>query len=130
MPGPRLPRVPERTVQAQIVHLLRWHGYYVCTYGTTRPRGDHPGTCQTPGVADLEAFGYGRLLKVEVKARGGRLSPAQAKYRAECQLANVAHVVGGLDEVVAWLAAQPRRACQWDQGPAIAGDVPEEGEAD
>ena len=102
-------RVPERTVQADIVKLLTLIGFEVWTLGTTRRRGDHPGTMQSAGLPDLSAGGRGRCLMVEVKARGGQLRPAQVRFQAMCQAAGVDHVAGGLDDVVAWLqTAIPR----------------------
>lgn len=112
----------EKTIQAQIVALLRAAGGAVFVLGTRRRRGltcprcgafvpsDHS-TRQTPGVPDLEAFlpARGRsgrvLLKVECKASGGRLRPEQAAYRALCLEAAVPHLLGGLDAAIAWLAA-------------------------
>lgn len=101
-------RQPERAAQAQIVAFLRGAlRAQVYVSGTTRRRDDaHHGTMQTPGIPDLEAFvpmvgGYA-LLKIEVKAPKGRLSLAQVAYRTLCQEARVEHVVGGLDEVIAW----------------------------
>ena len=91
------------------MNTLRLVGAKVYVSGTTRRKGDHPGTMQTPGIPDLEAFlparnGWPRrLLKVEVKAPGGRLSAEQAEYRDLCLDASVAHIVGGLDDVLAWL---------------------------
>lgn len=105
----RRPRPRERSVQQQIVHTLRVLGATVYVSGTTRRKGDFQGTMQTPGIPDLEAFLPGRgphppcLLKIEVKAVGGRLRPEQAQYREHCLRAGVAHVVGGLDDVLAWL---------------------------
>lgn len=49
-------RVPEKAVQAQIVHLLRSIGANVYVLGTTRRKGDHQGTMQTPGIPDLYVF--------------------------------------------------------------------------
>ena len=124
----RLPRVPEKAVQAQVVQLLRQLGFRVWTLGTVRRAGDHPGTMQSPGLPDLLAFGRGHLLCVEVKARGGQLRPSQAAFRAECLAGPaVAHVVGGVDDVVTWLAGiglfgRPVLP--------VTADVPEEGEAD
>jgi hypothetical protein len=114
-------RQPERTEQAHIIRLLEQLGATVMVLGTVRPRavpcprcGAPPArvdfsTRQTPGIADLEAFlpardgRPGRLLKVEVKAAKGQLSPDQRAYRDRCQAAGVAHVHGTLDAVIAWL---------------------------
>ena len=109
-------RQPEQAEQRAIVQLLRSLGAEVYVFGTKRPRGDHPGTMQSPGIPDVEAFiprprvsgplsdrPMRRLVKIEVKAAGGRLRPAQAVYQQRCQEAGIAHVVGGLDVVIAWL---------------------------
>jgi hypothetical protein len=121
-----MPRVPEKTVQADVQRLLLMLGFRVRVLGTTRPRGDHPGTCQSPGLPDLICFGRGRCLMVEVKARGGRLRPAQAAFRNDCLAAGVAHVTGGVDEVLAWL----RTIGVFGRPVSDAATVPEEGEAD
>lgn len=97
------PRVSERVVQAQIVALLRSLGAKVYVLGTVRRRGDYQGTMQSPGIADLLVFLRGRQLWVECKAAGGRMSPAQVEFQALCGMAGVAHVVGGVDAVLAWL---------------------------
>lgn len=112
----RTARVPEKAVQAHIVQLLRTLGGQVYTMGTTRRNGDFAGTMQTPGIPDVMAFLPERdspypaaptsrrlLLFIEVKARGGRLRPEQIAFRERCVAAGVAHVVGDLDDVIAWL---------------------------
>jgi hypothetical protein len=40
-----------------------------------------------------------------VKAKGGRLRPEQAEFARLCEDAHVKHIVGGLDEVLAYLQA-------------------------
>jgi hypothetical protein len=92
------------------VQLLRTLGASVYVLGTTRRRGDYPGTMQTPGVPDLLAFvptapgaSERRLLCIEVKTTVGRLSPAQVVFRSQCAAADIAHVTGPLDAVIAWL---------------------------
>ena len=115
----RPPRQRERSDQAGIVQLLRSLGAQVYVLGTTRRRGDHPGTMQTAGLPDLIVFLYTaparrqagllfprRLLYVEVKAPGGRLRPQQVQFRDCCAEARVDHLVGGLDAVIAWLIAE------------------------
>ena len=107
------PRVPEKVVQQQIVRALTAVGGRVYVLGTRRPTGDYQGTRQTPGLPDVLAFlppQAGRplitqtmLLMVEVKDAGGRLRPEQAIFRDLCRQADVAHVTGGLDDVLAWL---------------------------
>lgn len=112
-------RIPEKTVQSHIVQLLRSIGGKVWVTGTRRPRGDFQGTCMTPGLPDIVAFlpprpyriqgdvPYAKpaLLFVECKAAGGRLRPEQQEFQGLCQDAEVAHVVGDLDSVIAWLCA-------------------------
>ena len=99
----KAPRVPESLVQWQIVRLLRSLGAAVYVLGTVRRKGDYQGTNQTPGISDLCVFLRGRQLWIEVKAEGGRLSPAQRAFQAQCHTCGVAHVVGGVSEVLAWL---------------------------
>ena len=48
--------VPEKQIQADIVTLLETVGAAVYKIGTTRKKGDHQGTMQTPGIPDLVAF--------------------------------------------------------------------------
>jgi hypothetical protein len=44
-------------------------------------------------------------VAIECKRQGGRLSPDQRGFLLMCQLAGVEHIVGGLDDVIAWLTA-------------------------
>ena len=46
----------EKEIQADIVKLLNTVGAAVYKIGTTRKKGDHQGTMQTPGIPDLVAF--------------------------------------------------------------------------
>ena len=110
---PPAPRVSEKAIQAQGVRLLRTIGAAVYVLGTVRRKGDHPGTMQTPGLPDVLFFvphwaDVGRLLIVfwEAKAQGGRLSLEQATFRDNCSDAQIAHVTGDLDALIAWLAAR------------------------
>ena len=98
----KVPRVPERVVQAQVVHLLRSLGGLVWTLGTTRRRGDYQGTMQTSGLPDCIAAVKGRMVMIECKAKGGVLRPAQRVFQQACADCGVAHLVGGVDEVVQW----------------------------
>lgn len=109
-------RAPERTEQTQIVRALRALGWPVYVLGTTRRRGDHPGTMQSPGLPDLVVVVPERqtahrvipprLLAVEVKAPGGRLRPEQAELRERWLSTGQPHLVGGLDVVYQWLIAE------------------------
>lgn len=104
-------RLPEKLVQWQVVNLLRSIGAAVYILGTRRPSGDFQGTRQTPGIGDVYCIlppprvtpGPGCALWVEVKADGGRLSPEQREFQALCAGANIPHVVGGVDQVIAFL---------------------------
>ena len=106
----------EKFEQADGVKLLRLLGAKVYVLGTVRAKGDHPGTRQTPGLPDVMAFLptsrleggpiLPRFVCWEVKRAGGRLRPEQAEFRAHCQAAGVAHVVGGLTALMVWLVLQ------------------------
>jgi hypothetical protein len=142
----RKPVQREKHEQQHIVDLLRSIGSDVYVFGTRRSAGracpncgtfvpEDQGTRQTPGWADVAAFvpvptGRRRdkrkvLLFVEAKAAGGRLSPEQRQFRANCletvaavhtldeaflevlaahpPVRAVYHVVGGQNDVIAWL---------------------------
>ena len=106
----------EKEIQADIVKLLETVGAAVYKIGTTRKRGDHQGTMQTPGIPDLVAFvripapsaGYSRVpysveLWIEVKRPGVAMSDAQTEFCLNALTAGCAHVVGGVGEVLDWL---------------------------
>jgi hypothetical protein len=104
--------VTERVEQANGVKLLRSLGAAVYVIGTVRPSGDHPGTCQTPGLSDVEAFlppraqQPRRLLKWEIKSVHGRLRPAQTVYRRYClETPGLIYVCGTLDALINALMA-------------------------
>ncbi len=105
------PRVPEKVVQRHVLAALAAIGAKSYVLGTVRPRGDTPGTRQTPGISDIIAFlpvspdgrSAGHLLCIEVKAKGGRLRPEQADFARRCAECGIAHLVGGLDVVLAYL---------------------------
>lgn len=117
----RPPRQRERAEQTAIVQLLRSLGAKVYTLGTTRRRGDYHGTMQTPGLPDVIAYikrktwldadtpldGITRrLVFIECKAPGGRLRSEQVEFRGLAIAADVAHITGGVNEVIAWLIDQ------------------------
>lgn len=106
-------RVPEKSEQLHGVQLLRSLGAKVYVLGGHRRRGDYQGTMQTEGIADVFAFIPIRgeaprriFLAWECKAVGGRLRPEQQEFQALCIDAQVAHLVGPLDALIAWLAAR------------------------
>jgi len=111
----------EKHEQAQILKLLLSMGAMVYVLGTRRPRGrncprcglfleESQGTRQTPGISDLLVFlkdphavGGRTLVWIECKRHGGRLTEAQQTFRETCLAAQIDHVVGDLDDVIAWL---------------------------
>ena len=123
----KAPRISEKQVQKDVVQLLRAIGGQVWELGHKRSKGRNCPHCkqfvpnqdfstrQTPGLPDVEAFvpvrdntvtmpnWRLRRLTVECKAEGGRLSRAQSDYERCCLQANLWHVVGGLDDVIAFL---------------------------
>lgn len=107
---------PERAEQRAILEVLPLVGAEWWVLGTVRKRGDYQGTCQTPGICDIVAFvprvnarAWSELVMIEGKAPGGRLSPAQKRFKAACNRADVEHLVGGVDAVLAWLRARGHR---------------------
>lgn len=109
----------EKSVQAAIVTLLRSIGAAVYVLGTRRGKdsGDYS-TRQTPGIPDVYALLPAPPenpvlpmhcqtepcgLWIEVKRPGGRMSPAQIEFQGHCQMAAQPHIVGGVDEVIAFL---------------------------
>jgi hypothetical protein len=113
----------EKTEQEGVKQLLRSVGGEVWVLGTRRRAGDHQGTMQTPGVPDLLAFvppprrrgepqdGLTHVW-IEVKSEGGRLRPEQEHFRENCLAARVAHIVGGFDDVLAWLVNRGYPICE------------------
>ena len=106
LPPPR--QQPEKKEQATICEVLERVGAKVYVLGTKRPAGDFQGTRQTPGIPDLLAFlpvnfGPSVQLWIEVKARRGRMRPAQVEFLRQCQDADQPHVAGGIDAVIAYL---------------------------
>lgn len=105
-------RVPEKVEQAHGIQLLRALGSKVYVLGGHRRRGDYQGTMQTEGIADVFAFLPRRgeasriFLAWECKAEGGRLRPEQVEFKTLCEDADVAHLVGPFDALIAWLAAR------------------------
>jgi hypothetical protein len=118
----RRPTADERTEQGSIRNLVEQLRGVVYTLGTTRatccgicgaPNSD-PTTRQTPGIGDLAVYlppparqparGW-TLVWVECKGRGGTLSLEQVAFRELNLRAGVAHVVGGIDEMIEYLTA-------------------------
>lgn len=90
--------VNEKAVQHQVRRLLEAHGAAI--YDTSQPFAAKI----TPGVPDLIAFlPRCGLVFVEVKAPGGRATPAQLEFRERCLAAGVHHVLGGVEAVRTFL---------------------------
>lgn len=114
-PGTRhtIGRRLEKHEQADGVRLLETVGAKVYVLGTRRRKGDHQGTMQTPGIADVLAFlplrEPGRVITRRAvwfefkREKGGRLSPAQQEFRYFCQNAATDHIVGGTRAVAEYL---------------------------
>lgn len=107
---PRPDSRSEKAVQAAIVSFARHLGYHVTD--TSQPRA----SMVTLGLPDLLLMGHGHAAWVEVKARRGRLSPAQSAWhdaaRAAGQTVLVARSASDLVEPLralgAPIAPQPR----------------------
>ncbi len=105
------PRISEKAMQAQIVALLRTLGAMVYVLGHPSPNDGrrHRGTVQTPGLPDLWVFLpsflaiAGGEVTIEVKAPGGRVRAEQEAFAAYRRGAGGEHIIGGYDDVVAWL---------------------------
>jgi len=113
----------EKREQAQIVNLIEQLGGAVYVLGTRRAqycglcggKTSDQGTRQTPGIGDLFVLlppsprpreGASTALVplwIEVKGKTGSLQPEQVMFRSQCLAAHLGHIVGGLDEVMAWL---------------------------
>ena len=122
----RRPLGDEGTEQGSIRNLVTLIGGEVYTLGTKRatccgvcgsPTTD-PGTRQTEGLPDLAVFLpppptrqavcpnlASTFVWIECKGRRGSLSLEQVAFRDFCLAAHVHHVVGGLDEFIAFLEA-------------------------
>lgn len=75
------PKPTEKQVQAAVKALFEAAGAMVYVLGTRRPRGDYPGTCQTPGLPDLYAVHpTAGAWWFECKVPGGKLSEPQATF--------------------------------------------------
>jgi len=106
----RLPVRSERVEQAHIIQVARTLGARVYVLGTTRRRGDYPGTMQTAGLPDLWmvwphawwTLPAGTGLWWEVKRVGGTRSPAQVQFAEECVLAGVPYGWGDCDAFIRW----------------------------
>ena len=117
---------PERAEQAAVKKLLAVMGAKAYVAGTTRRKGDHPGTMQTEGLPDmplvfLPAFKLKtplapgtpplmyELVVIEVKSpaahrtKWGGLSPFQREAKAYCLGAGVPYVHGDCNAIIDWL---------------------------
>ena len=109
------PRQPERAEQEAVKRLLLTIGAKFWVAGTVRKKGDHPGTMQTPGLADMPLVflpiknSVRQLVVIEVKSpkaaktKSGGLRPEQRELQVCCWEAGVPYIHGDLDAVIAWL---------------------------
>lgn len=77
----------EKSVQSSIINTLRTFGAHVYSTSQARP------SKVAIGLPDLLVFRRERFAFVEVKKPGGKLSPAQETFRAQCIEAGVPHHV-------------------------------------
>jgi hypothetical protein len=112
------PSLDEKSEQANIQNFVQQIGGYVATIGTRRARNcvtcgspADMSTRQTEGLPDLVVFlppaphlrsAAGQrapwvCVWIEVKGRGGTLTPEQVVFREFCTLAHETHIVGGFD---------------------------------
>lgn len=108
----RAVRVPEKAEQAHGIQLLQSLGATVYKLGGARRRGDYQGTMQTEGLPDVFGFlpvrGSTRRIAFwwECKAAGGRVRPEQRVFLELCADADLVHILGTFDDLIAWLAAR------------------------
>ena len=103
------PRPPlERDVQRRVVALLKSAGFTVYSLSQGyRPGGrGHGTTRQTKGLPDLYAMSPRLFLWVEVKRLGGKQTPEQVEFEADCRACGIPYVLGGYREVLEWLIAR------------------------
>jgi len=119
----RRPSQDEKHEQAQILTLVETLGGIAYVLGTRRAqycgvcgsRTTDQGTRQTPGISDLfvilppaprpfpQSENPWIPIWIECKGKGGTLTPEQVTFRNYCRHARIAHLVGGVDETIAWL---------------------------
>ena len=101
----------ELDLQALIVQALRIQGYYVHSVpneGRKKLHGAQYNRARkmqaaglTSGVADLVAWLPGGITYIEVKLSGGRVSPAQYEFAAQCKAHGIAyHIVRSVGDVL------------------------------
>ena len=98
----------EKVEQQHIITLARSIGCQVYVLGTRRPKGDYPGTRQTPGIPDLWMFLPMRHpdcsgLWWEVKRKGGTRTPEQMAFGESCALAGQRYGFGTANDFCDYL---------------------------
>jgi len=99
-PPPENVAALEKETQSAVVKLFRAFGCRV--YSLSQARA----TKQTPGIPDLWVVHTAARLAwwwETKRPKGGRLSPAQVDFAAECDAAGVRHGVGSRADAEAWL---------------------------
>lgn len=95
------PRPIEKQVVARVRLLL--HSVGVETHSTQQTRPSR----QARGLPDLWCMSQRTGgFWLEVKRPGGKQSPGQVAFQHGCARANIPYVLGGLDEVVAFLMSR------------------------
>lgn len=122
----RRPDQPERREQEAVKRILRALGARFWVAGTVRKKTDHPGSMQTPGLADLPLVflprtklpGFDKatdrpfqLVVIEVKSPAaaktplGGLRPEQHDLLVYCTAAGVPYIHGDVGALLQWLVA-------------------------
>ena len=98
---PRRPRVSEKVVEAAVDRLCALAGCEAVRFSQARA------TKQSPGIPDRLYYPPAphRPFWVEVKADGGRQSPAQVAFQRRCEAHDERYVLGGYRDVLAYLVA-------------------------
>lgn len=78
-------QITEKQITEKIIKALKQHGYWVLKV--------HGGPMQKSGIPDILACRNGRLLAIEVKRPGGRVTAIQRKRLAELEAAGADVVV-------------------------------------
>ena len=95
----------EKHVQRAVKDLL--HAMNIPYWDTSQPFAAKI----TPGVPDLIAICPRRgLFFVEVKRKGGKMSPPQIRFKELAEAVDVPVLVGGVDEVSEFLQTYKRKA--------------------
>lgn len=82
---------PETLEKKAVKDFLSYSGWF--WYSNTAGFGSKP------GIPDLTAIKNGRVVQIEVKAKGGKQSPGQVQFQADWEQGGGVYILGGIDEV-------------------------------